>query len=83
MLPIRRPQDIWRRSPASVPTFHVQLTSSVGARHLEIERAIEAFAAVADAGLIVLPGPAPVGSSQPDHCSAAQHQLPAVYPYRY
>jgi ABC-type uncharacterized transport system substrate-binding protein len=68
---------------ASVPTFQVQLTSSAVRDISEIERAIEPIAAAADAGLIVLPGPAPSARRDRVIALADQHRLPTVFAFRY
>jgi putative ABC transport system substrate-binding protein len=68
---------------AGVPTFQVQLTSFAVRDAAGIEQAIEAIAAGADGGVIVLPGPAP--STRRDRIVAltARHRLPAVFAFRY
>jgi ABC-type uncharacterized transport system substrate-binding protein len=68
---------------AGVPTFQVQLTSSAVRNTSEIERAIEAIAAGADAGLIVLPGPAPSARRDRIIALAERHGLPTVFAFRY
>jgi putative tryptophan/tyrosine transport system substrate-binding protein len=68
---------------AGVPTFQVQLTSSAVRNTSEIERAIEAIAAGADAGLIVLPGPAPSARRDQIITLAERHRLPTVFAFRY
>lgn len=49
----------------------------------EIERAIEALARESNAGLVVLPGPATTINYERIVALAAQHRLPAIYPYRF
>ena len=68
---------------AGVPTFQVQLTSSAVRDTSEIERAIEAIAPGADAGLIVLPGPAPSARRDRIIALADRHGLPTVFAFRY
>src|SRR5262249_44568933 len=49
----------------------------------ELERAVAAFAAKPNRGLIVLPAPFPASPRDAIIALAASHRLPAVYPYRY
>ena len=49
----------------------------------EIERAITAFAREPNGGLVVISGPSAATHRALIITLAAQHQLPAVYPYRY
>jgi putative tryptophan/tyrosine transport system substrate-binding protein len=68
---------------SSAATFQVQLTSFAVRDTAEIERAIGATAADADAGIIVLPGSAPSARRDRIIALAAQHRLPAVFAFRY
>jgi putative ABC transport system substrate-binding protein len=68
---------------AVAPSFGVQLIAADVHDATEIERAIGASAREANAGLIVLPGPFTAVYREPIVALAAQHRLPAVYPYRY
>ena len=68
---------------AGVPTFQVQLTNSAVRDTSEIERTIEAVVAGADAGLIVLPGPAPSARRDRIIALAKRHRLPTVFAFRY
>ena len=49
----------------------------------EIERAIENFARQPDVALLVLPDPATVVNRARIVALAAQHRIPAIYPFRY
>jgi putative tryptophan/tyrosine transport system substrate-binding protein len=68
---------------AAAPTFRVELTSTGVRDTVEIERAIDAVAGAPDGGIIVLPGPATASRRDRIIALAAQHRLPAVYPFRY
>ena len=68
---------------SSAATFQAQLTSFAVRDTAEIERAIGATAADADAGIIVLPGSAPSARRDRIIALAAQHRLPAVFAFRY
>ena len=65
------------------PRLGVELTS-IGMRDApEMERAVTAFARGSNDGLIVLPSLPTVRYLEQIVAQAAQHRLPAVYPYRY
>ena len=65
------------------PRLGVELTS-IGMRDApEMERAVAAFARGSNDGLIVLPSLPTVRYLEQIIAQAAQHRLPAVYPYRY
>jgi len=65
------------------PRLGVELTS-IGMRDApEMERAVAAFARGSNDGLIVLPSLPTVRYLEQIVAQAAQHRLPAVYPYRY
>ena len=49
---------------------------------VDIERAIESFAAEPSGGLLFMPDPTSTGHRELIISLAARHQLPAVYPYR-
>ena len=49
----------------------------------EVERAITALASEPDTGLIVFPHPLTIANRALIHSLAAQHRLPAIYPYKY
>ena len=68
---------------AVAPALGVEL-SPLGARDVsEIERALAAFPPGANAGLIVTAGPSTGTHRDLIIAFAAQHRLPAVYPFRY
>jgi putative tryptophan/tyrosine transport system substrate-binding protein len=68
---------------AAAPTARVELTSTGVHNTVEIERAIDAIAGMPDGGIIVLPGPGTSSRRDRIIALAAQHRLPAVYPFRY
>jgi putative ABC transport system substrate-binding protein len=68
---------------AAAPTARVELTSTGVHNTVEIERAIDATAGMPDGGIIVLPGPGTSSRRDRIIALAAQHRLPAVYPFRY
>ena len=68
---------------AAAPTARVELTSTGVHNTVETERAIDAIAGMPDGGIIVLPGPGPSSRRDRIIALAAQHRLPAVYPFRY
>jgi putative ABC transport system substrate-binding protein len=68
---------------AAAPSLGLQLTP-VSVRDLaEIERAFDALARLSIGGLIVMPDPITLVNRERIVGLAAEHQLPAVYPYRY
>ena len=68
---------------AVAPSFGVEL-SPVDVRDAgEIERAVTAFARGSNDGLIVVPNPTANFQRELIVTLAANHRLPAVYPYRY
>ena len=72
-----------RAIEASAPNYGLQLTPA-GARNVEeLEREIEAFARTPNGALIVLPSPVTIVNRKLIISLAAQHHLPAIYPYRY
>jgi putative ABC transport system substrate-binding protein len=68
---------------AGVAAFHVELASSAVRDASEIKRAIEAITPGSDAGLVVLPGPAPSARRDLIIGLAQQHRLPTVFAFRY
>ena len=72
-----------RAAESAAPTFGVALTAVGVYDATEIERAITAFAAGSNGGLIVLPNPVNITHRELILRLAARHRLPAVYPYRY
>ena len=72
-----------RAIEASAPNYGLQLTPA-GARNVEeLEREIEAFARTPNGALIVLPSPVTIVNRKSIISLAAQHHLPAIYPYPY
>jgi putative ABC transport system substrate-binding protein len=67
---------------ALAPSFRVELTALAVRDAEEIERAITAFARVPYGGLIVVGAPSLAIYRDRIVALAAQHRLPAVYPYR-
>jgi putative tryptophan/tyrosine transport system substrate-binding protein len=61
----------------------VQLIAAHVRDAAEIERAIAAMASQSDGGLIILPSPLAQFHREMIAKLAAQHRLPAVYPWRY
>ena len=49
----------------------------------EIERAVTAFVAGLNGGLIVTSSGFAISSSRADHQTSAQHRLPTVHPFRF
>ena len=68
---------------AVAPSFGVLLTPAGVSNVEEIERNIGAFAHEPNGALIVLPAPTTVAHRGSIIAMAAQHRLPAVYPYRF
>ena len=68
---------------ASAPSLGIMVTQAGVRSTDEIERAIENFARQPDAALLVLPDPATVVNRERIVALAAQHRIPAVYPFRY
>jgi ABC-type uncharacterized transport system substrate-binding protein len=64
-------------------TMGVQLIAGHVRDAPEIERAIEATASQSNSGLIILPSPLALVNREVIVNLAAQHRLPAVYPFRY
>jgi putative tryptophan/tyrosine transport system substrate-binding protein len=67
---------------ALAPSFRVELSALAVRDADEIERAITAFARVPNGGLIIVGAPSLAIYRDPIVALAAQHRLPAVYPYR-
>jgi ABC-type uncharacterized transport system substrate-binding protein len=68
---------------ASAPSFGIMVTQVSVHSADEIERAVENFARQPDTALLVLPDPATVVNRERIVALAAQHRIPAVYPFRY
>lgn len=65
------------------PGFGVTLTAANVHNAAEIERAVDAFAASPNGGLIVMPHPITGANRDVIVRLAAQYRLPAIYPFRY
>jgi putative ABC transport system substrate-binding protein len=68
---------------AAAPTFGVQLTRADVRNAADIERAINDFAQQPNGALVVAPTAVTILHRDLIIALAAQHRLPAVYPYRY
>lgn len=68
---------------AGAPSSGVQVTQFAVHSAAEIAHAVDTFAAKQNGGLVVLPGPIVNGNRDLIIRLAAEHHLPAVYPYRY
>ncbi len=71
-----------RAVEAAAPLVRVQVTATRARNTAELERAIDQFANVPKSGLIVLPNPITIGNRKLIIQLAAQHRLPAAYPFR-
>ncbi len=71
-----------RAVEAAAPLVRVQVTAARARNTAELERAIGQFANVPKSGLIVLPNPITIGNRKLIIQLAAQHRLPAAYPFR-
>jgi putative ABC transport system substrate-binding protein len=67
---------------AAAPLYGVQLIQIAASDAAEIERAISIFARESNGGLIILPSPTALIHRAQIASLAAQHQLPAIYPFR-
>jgi putative tryptophan/tyrosine transport system substrate-binding protein len=67
---------------AAAPSMPVDLSPMRVGDAAEIERAVDSLASASNSGLLVLPDPTTVGSRALIVALAAQHRLPAVYPFR-
>ena len=65
------------------PSFRVQLTRTDVRNAAEIERAINAFAQQPNGALLVAPNAVTIFHRDFIIALAAQHRLPAIYPYRF
>ena len=68
---------------AVAPSLGVELSPAVVRDAHEIERAVTTFAAGSNDGLVVIGSPLTAIHSDLIVALAAQHELPAVYPFRY
>jgi ABC-type uncharacterized transport system substrate-binding protein len=67
----------------AAPSFAIEPTDTAIQDAAEIERAIDAFAQKSNGGLLVLPDASTLVHRDLIIARAAQHRLPAVYPFRY
>jgi putative tryptophan/tyrosine transport system substrate-binding protein len=72
-----------RALESAAQTIGVQLIAAHVRDAAEIEQAIAALASQSDGGLIILPSPLALVNREMIVKLAAQHRLPAVYPFRY
>jgi putative tryptophan/tyrosine transport system substrate-binding protein len=72
-----------RALESAAQTIGVQLIAAHARDAAEIEQAIAAMASQPDGGLIILPSPLAQVNREMIVKLAAQHRLPAVYPWRY
>jgi putative ABC transport system substrate-binding protein len=75
--------SLLRSIVAAAPSLAVELIDTPAHDAAEIERAIDAFAQIPNGGLVVLPDPTNLAHRELIVARAAQHRLPAVYPFRY
>ncbi len=67
----------------AAPSFAVKPIATPVHNAAEIAQAVDAFAREPGGGLVVMPGPFPARHRDLIIATAAKHQLPAVYEYRY
>jgi len=72
-----------RTLEAAAPTFGIQLTPAAVTNAAEIERDITAFSRKPNGAIVVIPAPVTVNQRDKIIAMAAQHRLPAVYPFRF
>ena len=72
----------WQGIEAAAPSFRVQLTRIDVRNAAEIEDAINAFAQQPNGALLVAPNAVTIFHRDLIIALAAQHRLPAIYPYR-
>jgi putative ABC transport system substrate-binding protein len=75
--------EFLKKIGALAPSFRVQASSIPTNDPDEIDRAINAFSREPNGGLIVLSGPTATARRERIFALAAQHRLPAIYPYRF
>jgi len=71
-----------RAAEAAAPSIPFNVFPTRVESTVEIERAVISFASTSNGGLLVLPDPTTVGNRALIITLAAQHRLPAVYPFR-
>ena len=72
-----------RTVEAAAPTFGMQLTPAGVTNAADIDRDITAFSRKPNGAIVVIPAPITVLHRDKIIAMAAQHRLPAVYPYRF
>jgi putative ABC transport system substrate-binding protein len=72
-----------RTVEAAAPKFGIQLTPAGVSNAADIKRDIIAFSRKPNGAIVVLPAPVTVVHRDTIIAMAAQHRLPAVYPYRF
>ena len=72
-----------RTVEAAAPTFGMQLTPAGVTNAADIDRDITAFSRKPNGAIVVIPAPVTVLHRDKIIAMAAQHRLPAVYPYRF
>jgi putative ABC transport system substrate-binding protein len=72
-----------RTVEAAAPTFGMQLTPAGVTNAADIDRDITAFSRKPHGAIVVIPAPVTVLHRDKIIAMAAQHRLPAVYPYRF
>src|SRR5262249_45386781 len=72
-----------RTVEAAAPAFGIQLTPAGVTNAADIERDITTFSRKPNGAVVVLPAPLTVLHRDTIIAVAAQHRLPAVYPYRF
>jgi putative ABC transport system substrate-binding protein len=72
-----------RTVEAAAPTFGMQLTPVGVTNAADIDRDITAFSRKPNGAIVVIPAPVTVLHRDKIIAMAAQHRLPAVYPYRF
>jgi len=72
-----------RTVEAAAPAFGIQLTPAGVTNAADIERDITTFSRMPNGAVVVLPAPVTVLHRDTIIAVAAQHRLPAVYPYRF
>ena len=72
-----------RTVEAAAPTFGMQLTPAGVTNAADIDRDITAFSRRPNGAIVVIPAPVTVLHRDKIIAMAAQHRLPAVYPYRF
>ena len=73
----------WRTLETVAPSLAIEVTAAPAHDAAEIERAIDALVREPNSGLLVLPDTFTVVHREFIVHSAAQHRVPAVYPYRF